>query len=200
MPTQAIALQEPDRHPAAADLAISMKEALLVEDGRDKMMEVLVARLVEAGAARTTAGTAAVKAISHHRTPDRTEVVEEDTVEEEPVVGMHRNLDPTEEADTTHKVRAADILSQARAVGTISKLRVVHMVSQRRAIIPTDNRVAMILSLVPEGKTSGRHRFFSKYPVCLVVIATFQEWRVDMLSSAAIEQGSSTRTDGVHEG
>jgi hypothetical protein len=142
-----------------------MREALLVEDGRHKMRELLLARLVEAGAAKTTADTA-VKAISEHRTPDRTEeVVEEDTVEEEPVVGMDSNLEPTEEADTTHKARAADTPSKARVVGTISKLRVVHMVSQRRATIPTDNRAAMILSLVPEGKTSGRHRFFSRYPV-----------------------------------
>jgi hypothetical protein len=180
MPTQAIGLQEPDRHPAVADSAISMKEALLVGDGRDKMREVLVARLVEAGAARTTADTAAVKAISDHRTADRTEVVEEEgTLEEqEPVVGMDSNLEPTEEADTTHKARAADILSKARALGTISKLKVVHMVSRRRATIPTDNRVAMILSLVREGKTSGRHRFFSRYPRCFVVIATFQEWRL----------------------
>jgi len=165
MPTQAIGLQEPDRHPVVAELAISMKEALLVEDGREILMEVLVARLVEAGAARTTADTAAVKAISDHRTADRTEVGEEDTVEEELVVGMDSNLEPTVEADTTNKARAADTLNKARAVGTISKLRVVHMVSRRRAIIPTDNRVAMILSLVPEGKTSGRHRFFSRYPV-----------------------------------
>lgn len=173
MPTQAIGLQESVRHPAAADSVISMKEAVVVEDGRHKMREVLAARVVEVGAARTTVDTA-VKAISSAAAAeeDRTEVVEEDMVVL--VLAMDNNLEPTEAA-TTHKVRAAGTASKARTAGTISKLRVVHMVSQRRATIPTGNKAAMILSLVLEHRTSRRHRFFSRYPIASLSLQLSKE-------------------------
>ncbi len=170
MPIQAIEPQESVKLLVVVeDMVPSMKEAWVAEAGHLKMREVLVAKVVEAGVVRTTADLAAEATSAAHRM----KVVE--GMEEELAVGTDSSLQPTE-VDTTNKLKAAGTVSKTKVVGTINKPRVVHMVSHRRATIPTDSKVVMILSLVLEDRIArGRHRFFSRYPNCFVVIAIPQE-------------------------
>jgi hypothetical protein len=196
MPTQATEPQELDKHPAAGDTTTSMRAVVLVAvvvvgDGQDKMMEVLAARAVEAGAARTTAEVAAmaVKETSAGRTAA---VVVEDMEEEE---GTDSNQEHTEAADTTHKARAAGTASKAKVVGTISKLKVVRTASNRRATIPTGNKAAMTPSLALEDWTPPTTSLLLEIPNCFVVIATFHGTRP--IRSA--REVSKTDSDGVLE-
>jgi hypothetical protein len=195
MPTQATEPQELDKHPAAGDTTTSMRAVVLlvvvvVGDGQDKMMEVLAARAVEAGAARTTAEVAAmaVKETSAGRTAA---VVVEDMEEE----GTDSNQEHTEAADTTHKARAAGTASKAKVVGTISKLKVVRTASNRRATIPTGNKAAMTPSLALEDWTPPTTSLLLEIPNCFVVIATFHGTRP--IRSA--REVSKTDSDGVLE-
>ena len=168
MPTQAIELQESVRRQAAEDSVVSTKEQAVVEDGRRRMMEILAARAVVVGAARTMADMA-LKAIS----ADRMEVVE-DMGEEVVVVGMDRHPELTE-ADTIPKVRPARTPSRARVVGTTSRHRVVRTINHHREAIPTGSKAAMILSLVLEDRTFGRRRFFPRYPIASLSLQLLKE-------------------------
>lgn len=139
-PIQATELQELAKHRLAADILLGMKK-VVAEVGRHKMTEVLAAKVVEDGAARTLADT-------ELKTAARTEEVED----MEWVTDSHLQIMVVV---TTRKPNLVLITSKDRA-GTTSKIKVVGIiraadtVSLRRETIRMGNKAAMILSLVLE--------------------------------------------------
>jgi hypothetical protein len=139
-PIQVTELQELAKHRLPADILLDMKK-VVAEVGRHNMTEVLAAKVVVDGAARTLADTELKMAA-------RTEEVED----------MERVTDNRLEIMVvviTRKPNLALITSKGRA-GTTSKIKVVGIiraadtVSLRRETIRMGNKAAMILSLVLE--------------------------------------------------
>jgi hypothetical protein len=124
---------------------------------------------------------------------DHTGLVEDMEEQAAAVEDTDNRLEATQ-AGTTHRARAVDSVSKVKVVGIISKLRAADTVSLRRATTPMDSRAAMILSLGLEDGMSARHRFFSRYPGYLVVVAP-RRGRSSMCSSRKVSQPD---VDGVH--
>jgi hypothetical protein len=165
---KAIELPELASHPVAEDTVISTKVVAVVEVGLDKPREVLVAKAVEIGADRMMVDMD-LKVISTLHTAAAVEEDMEEQPEEATVVVMVSNLESME-ADTIHQIKAAVTASKAKVVDTISRLRAVDTASHHRGTTRTDNKVAMILSLVLEASAHPSTSFLLEIPPIIPLV------------------------------